>query len=1545
MPLKKGKSIKQIKSQLTASLRGGAKRRRSNLKMNKTNLLKASFILALSISIFFSTPAFAQIEQHDIYLHEGWTLIGLPVTPETSYTAESLGQEINSHGGSCNRVMRWDGSGWQTHMIGMPFGDFSIDEKEGYFILCDLPSTWSVQGEPIGCLSHTLHEGWALINAPFEDLTAESMGDDINFQGGSCNRIMHWDGSGWQTHIIGTPFGDFPIEKKKSYFVLCDSASGWVYSTSSIQPPSNLHATAGDSLVILTWDPNPGPDIAGYNVYRGGGRVYTKINSELVTTNSYNDDTVTNGSQYYYVVTAVDSCFIESSYSNQVSVIPQPSSGPTYVSGNITSDTTWTLAGSPYIITGDISVNGTADTPVTLAIEPGVEVRSDSDKGLRVGNTGKASLYAVGTEKSPIIFTSNNGTPSPGDWKGILIDTYAIDESTHLKYIRVSYGGVRNLRGHGANIDCYYASPATLQYITSSYSSGAGTAFFSSSPTISNLTVSNNATGIHIEGSSPTIENCTIEANTSYGINCNSSSHPTLTTNTFYNNGGYPLRMGCMSTLNNNTFRASRGNTIPAIEVNGGRISQSRTWPHQGQDYLVLGEIEVWHSSSPILTISPGTIVKFKSNTGLNIGENGSNELGALDAQGTDENQIIFTSSKDDSVGCDAEQDGATTPSPGDWKGILIDTYAIDESTHLKYIRVSYSGVKNHRGHGTNIDCYYASPATFQYITSSYSSSTGIAFFSSSPTISNLTVSNNATGIHIADSSPTIENCTISNNASHGIYCTSGSNPRIFYSNIFNNGGYNLNNATTATINAVLIWWGDVGGPLSTINGQVVYEPWLGQPFTEPFKITDVRISTNKFNQNGGSCTFYVILFENATWTIKILDESQRAVKTFNGQGQTISQDWDGTNEDGALLPNGIYTYKVEATSNMTAQPAAPAIGKIELDDTIPIAKITSPLQGQVLTSGVVTITGTAASSDFKSYQLQYGVGESPASWTGIHTSNSPVVEDVFATWDTSNLTNPTYALKLTVTDNQSRQATVQVVVRILNIYGISDDPDPFSPNGDSIKDTTTINATMTMPIDWTVTIKDSSEVTVKTFSSSGDTISQVWDGTDESGVIIVPDDTYTYYIDGTEPISGLSIPQASGTVTVDNTFPVAEITSPADDEDIFGNVDITGTAQDNNLSSYVVEYGVGTSPSEWITINTGSSNVIDGVLATWNTIPITNGTYTIRLRATDIVDNESSDSVVVNVDNILITDVSTSPQFIDPFLGETAILYYTLNRAANVTIDLHRAYVVIGDHGDGTYYREFVMNLVSGDGAFEGENTYEWDGRDGGGDIVEHSAYVYVITAEDAFGRVGTFDPPYVYGEASVTDCSVTPIDYDPYRNEPIYINYTLSAPAWVTIGGEYPANFPKFLLEGAPRDEGPNTEVWDGRDGLGNIVQEDFTVSIKTEILPCVFTVIGDTTLKIDELQTEAYRIIPTYNQISTIYYSITRDADITVRIFDPNGSSWIIADFPGQTAGSHSVEWDGTDDQGLMVNVEGNYRVELTASDGTTNILRSANITVYK
>lgn len=91
--------------------------------------------------------------------------------------------------------------------------------------------------------------------------------------------------------------------------------------------PTGLGATAGDGQVVLDWADNSDPDFKNYNIYRSTSSGFSisnenQVNTAEVTGSTYTDTTATNGTKYYYVVTAVDTSDNESGPSNEANGTP-----------------------------------------------------------------------------------------------------------------------------------------------------------------------------------------------------------------------------------------------------------------------------------------------------------------------------------------------------------------------------------------------------------------------------------------------------------------------------------------------------------------------------------------------------------------------------------------------------------------------------------------------------------------------------------------------------------------------------------------------------------------------------------------------------------------------------------------------------------------------------------------------------------------------------------------------------------------------------------------------------------------------------------------------------------------------------------------------------------------------------------------------------------------------------------------------------------------------------------------------------------------------
>jgi fibronectin type 3 domain-containing protein len=166
-------------------------------------------------------------------------------------------------------------------------------------------------------------------------------------------------------------------------------------------PPAaaNLAATAGNGQVSLSWSSSSGA--TSYNVYRGTSSGGETGIATGVTSPSYVDTGLTNGTTYYYKVTAVNS-YGASGYSNEASATPTTGgsappapTGLTATAGNAQVSLSWTAStgATSYSIYRGTSSGGEGGT----AIATGITVASYTNTGLTNGTPYYYKVTAVNT--------------------------------------------------------------------------------------------------------------------------------------------------------------------------------------------------------------------------------------------------------------------------------------------------------------------------------------------------------------------------------------------------------------------------------------------------------------------------------------------------------------------------------------------------------------------------------------------------------------------------------------------------------------------------------------------------------------------------------------------------------------------------------------------------------------------------------------------------------------------------------------------------------------------------------------------------------------------------------------------------------------------------------------------------------------------------------------------------------------------------------------------------------------------------------------------
>jgi hypothetical protein len=306
----------------------------------------------------------------------------------------------------------------------------------------------------------------------------------------------------------------------------------------------------------------------------------------------------------------------------------------------VSQSETWYAKDSPHYVQDTVKVEGPSH-PV-LTIEPGAIVRFAAQTGLSIGVDGPGSLRAEGTADRIIQFLANSELPSPGFWRSIDFG-FQSGLDSKLTYSQLSHCG-NTIQGD-QRAPCIFIA-----------GDGSG------------------------NGARPVLADVTIAQGARVGVSVGSG-------------GGFGSGSARVSVVNGRSFPFSveadavgtlpRGgmltdNTNNLVEVSGGMVLESQTWPDLGVPYLISSDVKVAGPGSPVLTLEAGVTLRLEAGVAFKVGEE---HPGALQAVGTEQKPITFTAH-------------SAVPEPGFWTGLFFYPQAL-RTSRLTHAVVEYAGGYN----------------------------------------------------------------------------------------------------------------------------------------------------------------------------------------------------------------------------------------------------------------------------------------------------------------------------------------------------------------------------------------------------------------------------------------------------------------------------------------------------------------------------------------------------------------------------------------------------------------------------------------------------------------------------------------------------------------------------------------------------------------------------------------------------------------------------------------------------------------------------------
>jgi fibronectin type 3 domain-containing protein len=325
-------------------------------------------------------------------LSPGWNLISLPVQPANP----SIASVLSGIAGAYEVVWAYPNQTWQVYDPNDTAGSTltTIQAGNGYWIKMTTAGTLSFSGStPSSSLS--LLAGWNLVGYNGTSCAASST---AFFPLGSAFQVSWgYPSQGWQ--FYGSANSSSTLTQLcpgAGYWINVNGAGTWTLPSSGAYSPTGVTVTPGNGRTTIAWTAVSGA--TSYNIYWSTTTGVTPANGTRITgaTNPYTQTGLTNGTTYYYVVTAVNSVG-EAAASIQVSAIPKVAPSPaapaavTVTQGDGETTIAWTA------VSGASSYNIYWSTTTGVTPANGTKITGATNPYTQTGLTNGTTYYYVVT--------------------------------------------------------------------------------------------------------------------------------------------------------------------------------------------------------------------------------------------------------------------------------------------------------------------------------------------------------------------------------------------------------------------------------------------------------------------------------------------------------------------------------------------------------------------------------------------------------------------------------------------------------------------------------------------------------------------------------------------------------------------------------------------------------------------------------------------------------------------------------------------------------------------------------------------------------------------------------------------------------------------------------------------------------------------------------------------------------------------------------------------------------------------------------------------